>query len=344
MRKKTWIKRIIYITFVLIVMILSFNYIINPYGVFSVKNINGLNSVKNYSISSEMSKFHYASRENPEVIMLGTSRVEHMNPKYLYKYVNKKIYNLGVKGSGITTQYNLLKYFVLEKKVKKVILGLDFYSFSPINVNVNNNLRYSNDFKDDYLDSLLSIRTFRKSINTLKDNIKNKVSKENQKNGWESYSEAYKILAIKGNTWLEKRINNSFPNFGDDKHFFRSRIFKEKDSINKALKILDKMILLCKENNVELKIFTTPIYYKIYDVIKTKGYLNTYIHWKNELSKYNVIYDFNYSNSITKDYRNYIDSSHYKSNVGKLIFARLYNDNINNLPNDFGKLLITIKK
>lgn len=345
MSKKNWIKRISFTILFFISIALSFNYIINPYGVFEIKNIDGINAVKNYSISSEMSKFHYALRQDPKTIMLGSSRVEHINPKYLEKYVQNKVYNLGVKGSGITSQYYLLKYFVEEKQVKTVILGLDFYAFSPINVNTGKiPLRYMGNYTDDYLDSLLSIRTFRKSINTLKDNLKEKDFKVNQNTGWESYSEDYKVLDNEGNIWLKNRINSAFPNFGNDKHFFGSSEFKKKESIKKGLEVLDKIILLCKKNNVDLKIFTSPVYHKIYDVIEREGYLNTYNYWKKELSKYNMIYDFNYKNTITKDYRNYIDGSHYKSELGKLIFAKLYNDEINDLPKDFGKILLKINE
>lgn len=340
MTKQSWLKKIIFTTFLILIVIVLFNFIINPYGVFNIKNIEGISSTKNNSTSSEMSKFHYALRENPSTIMLGSSRVEHMNPKYLEKYTKDKVYNLGIKGSGITTQYNILKYFIENKNIKTVILGLDFYAFSPINVNTSVTAkRYKGDFINDYLDSLFSFRTFRKSINTLKDNLKNKEFRVDQTNGWDNYNMDYNSLSKNGDKWLENRVNSGFPNFGQDKHFFGLEAFKKKESINSGLEVLNKMINLCKKNNVELRIFTTPVYYKIYDVINQTGYKDTYVYWKKELSKYNLIYDFNYANSITRDYKSYIDSSHYKSKLGKPVFARIYSDNIKDLPKDFGKIL-----
>jgi hypothetical protein len=89
---------------------------------------------------------------------------------------------------------------------------------------------------------------------------------------------------------------------------------------------------------VELKVFTTPLYYRVYDVIKDNGYTDTYNYWKTSLSKYNMIYDFNYKNKITQNYKNYVDASHFRSNLGELIFAKMYEDK-EKAVEDFGQLL-----
>ncbi len=336
---KKWIFSVFIIVLLSLCSIITFNYFINPYGVFVHDKSKEL--VKNRSINSEMTKFYYASYKNPDVLIVGTSRLEHINPKYLKKYLKGSIYNIGVKGSGIKTHYNIIKYFTSKKNVKTIILGLDFFSFNPVNIQNINILqsRYSDYFINDYKDSLLSFRTFRKSISTLMDNIKDKKAKINFQTGWESYNDDYLTYEKYGDDWLDKRVNSHFPNFGQDKHFFDNPRFKNPKSIDRGLKILDDIIKHCKEYNINLILFTTPIYYKIYDVIKGRGYGNTYKYWKKSLSKYNFIYDFNYKNGITKDYKWYIDASHFQSRLGKLIFARIYNDKDIVLPSDFGRLL-----
>jgi len=341
MNSKTWIFYVIGISLLITGAIISFNYFINPYGVFK-HDRDDKKFVKNHTINSEITKFYYAIDADPEVLMIGTSRVEHINPKYLEKYTSGKVYNLAVKGSSIYRQYNLMNYFIEHFDIKEIYLGLDFFSFSPVYVEKSiKNTRYDNYFINDYLDSLLSVRTFRKSIKTYKD-VKNKAKSQlDLFTGWDSEYKKEKLLKSNGLKWLKKNIDSSFPNFGVDKNFFDYNEFKNPKSIDKAFDTLELMMSICEKNNVKLKIFTTPLYYKVYEVINLRGYGDTYKYWKNRLKKYNQIYDFNYKNSVTSDYASYIDASHFRSFVGELIFAKMNNDKIDKLPNDFGRLLLS---
>lgn len=341
MNKKKWVTIVLTLSTSTILFIITFNYIINPYNVFSHTIYSGV--TKDNLVNDEVTKFYSAKRANPKVLLIGTSRTEHINPKYMQKYTKDKVFNLGIKGSGISTQYNMIKYFIHNTEVKTIILGLDFFSFNPASTHNYQDIsktRYTNYFFDDYKDALFGFRTFRKSLNTFFDNIKNKQPRLNHNNGWDSYNNEYNRLKKNGDDWLKEKINASFPNFGINKLFFDNEEFKNEFSINEELSILDDIISLCKKSNIELKIFTSPVYYKVYEVIKERGYSNTYKYWKESLSSYGIVYDFNYKNSVTQNYKHYIDASHYQSKLGKLIFAKLYNDQIPELPNDFGVLLL----
>lgn len=63
---------------------------------------------------------------------------------------------------------------------------------------------------------------------------------------------------------------------------------------------------------------------------------NTYEHWKKELSNIFPFFDFSTKNSITNDFRNFIDSSHTKPEIGELIFGKIFDDRGVQVPNDFG--------
>lgn len=338
MNNYKWSKRVILSSLFGISFVILFNYIINPYHVFLHEYYSNFLKVKDNLVDDEMSKFYAAKKANPDVIMVGTSRVEHLNPKYLQPYVKGKIFNVAVKGSGLSTQYKLIKYFVTKGNVKSVVLGLDFYAFSPANVGDYksiSNSRFDDAFFSDYKTGLLSFRTLRKSISTLKDNLKKKHERIQWDTGWDSYSYEYLEFKQNNDQWHFKKIESGFPNFGINSKFFGNESFKKPSSIDKGLKILDEIITLCKKNNVELKLFTTPLYYRVYDVINERGYQKTYNYWKQELSQYGLVYDFNYKNEITKSYKNYVDSSHFKSEVGEYIFKRIYSTHSEN----FGILL-----
>ncbi|QOG11496.1 hypothetical protein [Arcobacter sp. FWKO B] len=341
MNNKQWTFRVLVFTFLGVVVIVAFNYLINPYNVFNHDYLTKYNSVKNQLVNDEMSKFYSAKRQNPDVLLVGSSRVEHIHPKYLQQYENGKIYNVSVKGSGLSTQFQLIQYFVTRGNVKTVVLGLDFYAFSPINIGEYKNIkftRYDDFYYDDYLNSLFGFRTLRKSISTFKDNIKGIDGRIEWDSGWDTYSHEYPLIYNNTDEWYFNKIDSIFPNFGINDKFFANEEFKNPLSINNGLMILSEIVTLCKNYDVKLILFTTPLYHKVYDVIHDRGYDKTYTYWKNELSKYNMVYDFNYKNSITSDYRNYVDPSHFKSDVGKYIFAKIYHDK-SLIVDDFGKIL-----
>jgi hypothetical protein len=283
-----------------------------------------------------------AKLSNATVLLIGTSRTAHINPKYLQKYFpNDKIYNLAIPGSSISTQKSNIEYFIKHKKIKAIIYGLDFFSFNPFyyKEKTKEDARYDDNYINDYLDSLLSIRTLRKSIKTLKDNIKNKEEKIDYSNGWETYYDKYIKIEKEGNEYIKDNIKRQLSIFSLEPQNFNYEPFKEPNSINNALNDFKDIVDLCKKNNVELHMFISPIYSEIVDLIYTREYNRSYHYWKKELAKYQNIYDFSGYNSITTDVSNYIDGSHYQIKLAPLMFAKMFYDKSVDVPDDFGTIL-----
>jgi len=59
--------------------------------------------------------------------------------------------------------------------------------------------------------------------------------------------------------------------------------------------------------------------------------------YKKALSHLSGFYDFSGLNSVTTDYFNYYETSHYRWRVGDLVIARIFNDPTVNVPEDFGR-------
>jgi hypothetical protein len=323
-------------------LIISFNYIIDPYYVFNSPKFENINKIKFSTIDSHMSKFYTAKRAKAKVLLIGTSRTEHINPKYLQKYYNDKIYNLGLLGSGIDVQRDNIKYFVEKEGVKTIFLGLDFFAFNPINVakyKTIQDTRYSDNYFNDYLDSLLSIRTFRKSIKTLKSNLKSKHISMYYDTGWRSYYSNYQNIKKDGIEYIKKLSIKSLKLYTSKPYNLNHPPFKKPHSIDTPMNKLKEIINLCKKHNVELHMFISPIYSDMTDTIYSHGYGKTYDYWKRELCEYNNVYDFSGYNSITTDISNYIDGSHYQTKIAKIMLAKIFNDNSVNVPADFGIIL-----
>ncbi|MDA7818360.1 DUF1574 domain-containing protein [Sulfurimonas sp.] len=342
MKHNQWNKTIIYSIIILLTSIISFNYIIDPYFVFNSSQINGLNTIKRNTVSAKMSKFHTAKRSDAKIMLFGTSRTEHINPLYLKKYTDNKIYNMALPGSGINSQAENIKYFVEKKGVTTVFLGVDFFSFNPFHTDdktESQNIRYKDDYTKDYMDSLLSIRTFRKSIKTLKDNLKSKKHNIDYYTGWRNYNDDYSHIEKEGNIFIEKNVIKQIKLYSSKRYNYNYPPFKEPSSLEEPFRYLKQIQDICEKNNVKIYMFISPLYSRITDLIYSRGYDKSYHRWKKELSKYENIYDFSGYNSITTDISNYIDGSHYQTKLAKFMFAKIFDDKSVDVPSDFGIIL-----
>ena len=100
-----------------------------------------------------------------------------------------------------------------------------------------------------------------------------------------------------------------------------------------------KMIQLCKDNNINFKVFTTTIHVSQLKILEDLNKMDIYYKWKEELSKTASYYDFMTENSISINDENYIDTSHLKQEFGYLYFAKVFEDSSVNVPKDFGILI-----
>lgn len=321
---RKWTIKLSVTVLLLIFLTIIINYIANPYGVFN----HSYNKIKEHSISSSISKFYYAKKANPEVLIMGTSRAEHIYPGYLNNYLDGVIYNLSIKGSGVTLHRKNIEYFINNHNIKTIVYGLDFFSFNPLTNKKTHALekdRYSNYFYDDYKDSLLGIRTLEKSILTIRDNIKNVDRRSFFEIGWDSRNYFYKKIKSRNQEaiitkFLKKELKRSL----QSKHIYNNEELKNPISINESLNEFKKIVNICMENNVRLYVFISPIYKDFISKIYEKGYKKTYFYWKKSLSKYNIVYDFSGFNNITLNKMNYIDGSHYQKKIAEFIIDDLF--------------------
>lgn len=103
------------------------------------------------------------------------------------------------------------------------------------------------------------------------------------------------------------------------------------------------MVKLCEEYQVNLKVFTTAIHTSQLNLLKDLDKMEIYYKWKEEIAKVTPYWDFMYSNSVTKNEKYYIDSSHLKQEYGNFYFARLFDDKEIKTPKDFGVFLLQKK-
>jgi hypothetical protein len=332
---KKWIKKLLLITIFISILSILFNFIINPYGVFKGININGVNSLKNFNLSDSMSKFYSCRRMNPSVLMIGSSRMKSTDKKYIQEYTPGKVCNLGIAGSVVLEHYHIKKYFIENTKTDTIILGVDFSSYNPKANSLNSYAlkafdenRFQNFYLKDYIDSLLSSTTLKKSLLTLINNF-NSYNDTNKNQNEIKVSPEYK------NT----KIITSLRNAKNNRELLNNDEFKDPKSIDASIDYFRKIVDLCKNNNIELKVYISPIYSKHTDLIYAKGLGFTYEKWKEELISISDLYDFSGYNSVTNNKDLFDDSSHISKSAGKLISARIFGNEKVFVPEDFGIFL-----
>lgn len=324
MDKNKWVKTFFIGSIVIILMVSGINYIVNPYNVFG----HGYDKYfpnKTEILSDEMTKFYVANRLQPKTIMIGTSRIGFFQESQLTPYLDAPIYNLALSGSSIDEQASHIEYMIKHHHIKNIIWSLDFFSFNPtkpINPPFEEKCLSNDPFWNDYLISLFNLKTFNKSIETIKSNYlpsKNNTSKE-----------------VPNKEEIERKIDYTLKEYATKEAFLKSEPFKIPSSIDRKVALVKKTIAYCHENNVSVTLYTSPVYYKHIDMYYSMGLGDTFEYWKKSLADIQPYTDFCVYNSISYDMMKFRDSSHAISNVGELVFIRIFDSKLANSSQNFG--------
>lgn len=186
---------------------------------------------------------------------------------------------------------------------------------------------------------MLSHRTTSRSINTIKDSLQNKKEYKVKTYLHENIQYIDHQGQIFTTSQIKKNIQDTLMIYKSMNDFLKSDRFKSKSSINNDIQNIKKIASLCKEKNVKLVVYISPIFSEHLKLIQDLGLEETYAHWKKEIANITDYTDFSLVNSITKNLCNFRDSSHVTSKIGPLIFARIFNRQTTELPKDFGVLI-----
>ncbi len=89
-----------------------------------------------------------------------------------------------------------------------------------------------------------------------------------------------------------------------------------------GLKEIGEIVEICRENDINLRIFTHPINGYTY----AKDIANGYLVFLKELSTVTPYWNFSGFNNITLDMTNYYETSHFSPEVADMVLDRIYRD------------------
>lgn len=352
-RAQAYFKNYLLILLLGLLLIAGINLIIDPQNFFPVVNREGFNREKPFLTSSGMRKLKSIELEKGDynTILLGTSRVlQGLNP-VSPTFESGTVYNAGLPRANLYEIYKVSEFSRNHQKLKTIIIGLDFLSFSGEN-NVAGDFNHSrfvgrNLYKI-YLDGLISNQQLFHSIETLNFNLhKNSLGK--------SYTRYGSVTVDPSRILYETIFKEQLKRF--------LKAYAEFDYSQEKLDLFRQLVKDCQANNINLYVFISPIHVQLLEVIRIVGLYPTYEQWQRDLVNIlseetgnastvkTVLWDFSGYNSITTESLPsstskrpmlwYYDSSHYNQAVGELILQSIFSpyEKSQIVPSDFGVVL-----
>lgn len=327
MSNKKFIKVFFGFSILIILSILSINYIVDPLWLFD--HSNRLNQKQgSYDERQLKSNYiYYKLKGNFDGILLGSSRATYVNQN---DFENMNIFNYS---AGAMQPYEYKYYIDFAKKVKGedlkyIIIASDFFGTKTIDkkLQINPNNYINNTINLNRYSFLLSIDTFKKSISNIRYSIKDRdlyydreAVKYHQKMPVdENFLKKY-IISCEANT-----KNLSSPDYKYDNEYI---------NILKTIK---------NENpNSRFIIYTSAVTSDLLvSTIKNGKRWEEYKRWLNELVEvFGEVNHFMTINTVTKNLENYYDDNHLYPSSLKLLANKLSNKQNRDIPEDFGVLL-----
>lgn len=340
MKSRSWIRGFFLIPTTLIGIILMVNIMIDPY---SMTGYNLFNIPNKFARDDRVEKVAKLKTDKAyDTIILGSSRVYGTNPLMAAHYLGGSTFNAGV---GTARSEDHLGFILLLKRLNKlpknIIIGLDFYSFNEeLSTNKyflkNQDLNFisANPSQTDMIANFLSIDAFRASVKTL-ENFLGSTENEPRFDKHGASNHASKVFSFvapidHGRTYSQAKLIKELN--------FIKTISYERISF-KRLDYLKEIVLTCKENSINLYLFTTPLHGELLSRVEADKSLNkTLQRWKASLEEMAPYYDFLLHNEIIDNTVYFDNLTHMNVVTGNLIYARILEEKERSFPDGFGVL------
>lgn len=349
----------------------GFNWLIDPYGLYRVVDLSGINRYKPaVYVNTSWAKSQALVKLRPRGIVLGTSRAEvGIDPDHNgWSADSWPRYNMALASGDMIDTVKYFKYANSVEPLKQVLLGLDYMMFRTKNVPAEfkkpidlppvetvsawyENLPYR-------MASLFSLSATVASFNTL-------LSQKGSDGKRYIYNGMRSTLRL---DHRQKKVGHRVLFTGSEKRFIYRRLYRasgpngesrQAQFYPQALVALRDLIRLCADSGIDLRMYISPVHARQLEIIRAEEVWQDFEQWKRDLvslleeeNKLNprvntTLWDFAFYNEVTTEMvpparsvskmRWFWESSHFSSELGDLIQDRVFN-----ISAEDNKLLSTI--
>ena len=342
MKNKKWIKLYFFVPATVISIIFAINFIIDPYSMTQYNILKIPNKFARDDRVEKVAKLKISPKYDN--LILGSSRIYSSNPLMVTKYLGGRTYNAGVGTARVEDDLGFILLLKrLDKLPKNLLIGLDFYSFnSELETNKyflkNKDLNFLNQTlsEQNYISNFLSIDALRASYKTAKNFLKSKKSNPRfDENG--ASQNASKVFQYFPDTSLSKK---AFSKVKIDEEIKFIKTINYAEISQKRVEYLERIISICKDENINLYLFLTPLNGQLISAIENDE--NLYLRLKelkNILKTKSGYYDFTVHSQINDNPVFFNNLTHTTPIGGNLIYAKIFSDNNISLDSNFGKYI-----
>jgi hypothetical protein len=353
-----YLKRIASIATIFLLLLAAFSYFIDPYRLYDVPLVEGLNVIKpKFESYSYLSKAKAIRVIKPTTILLGSSRSE-IGMDVLHPALNgEKRYNLSLVGSTFNDVIRYYEYAHFIQPLQQVVIGLSMRQFEATETNpfykdvlsVSGTGNPQWNFIADFFLILFSLDTFEDSIKT--------ILKQQE-------TQSHLLTGGFNPQWIAERAIAE----GHRKAFQRSLkgYISLYDGIQIELDPYSRLLAKAHQNSVDLRLYICPSHAWQWELLSVMEQHEKWEEWKRQLVNLNVsvasqyekapfpLWDFSGYNSYTTEVipgkgdvgttmKWYWDGSHHINALGNLILDRIFNYTHpeRTIADDFGVLLTT---
>lgn len=337
--------RLFTLTAVFLALIAGFNGFFDPYEVLRTPRITRLNQVKREKdIQVRLFKTVAVNRLEVQSLFLGSSRTEFGLDTHHPGLMNQQPgYNLAITGGNM---YEVRRYFdhaiTTQPEVKEIVLGIDFFMFNQFRQNTpdfkEERLETRDLFAEDVFEILLSKQAVISSLKTFKNSFMRPNNpgffyENGRRNPDSTIEQVYFNQAV-------------IPRFRMVLRDFLARpdLYGTYELSPDYLEDLQAIITTSQQRGIRLHLFISPSHAMQWEAIRVAGLWSEFEDWKRAMVNLSPVWDFSGYNSMTTEaiadpMQYYIESSHYRKELGDLVLNRILDYQPETVPSDFGLLL-----
>lgn len=302
---KKFVGRLALFLFLFALIVIPFNVYVDPYNIFHADCIrdNGVEPNKNYI----KTKFVLEHKEEYDSYLFGSSRAGFID---VSKLPDGNWYNFSYSEGLPAEQYETLLTLISHGEIpKQVYLGVDNISYLvdpayheeqlyrkafPYEGSIGDKIRFFSSYLDSIttLESLSVIETYEGDTEALRQRM------------YSTGCENLNLDITFDETYTE-------PYWAD---YYEPRT-------EEAIEEIRKLKELCDAYDIELTVFTNPLYITTYEKAVDKGYLD----FLEQLGHVTPFYNFSSYNEISMDSEYYYETSHYTSEAGDIMMDIIQN-------------------
>lgn len=332
MKMKKWFAILFAGAILTLVSIIGFNYVVDPFGVFGDKVLNwhSYNFVNNPRVAKigYLDRFH----ENYNSYVIGGSKSSSLNPLLLNEYYggDTSFYGMLMYGGDFFDYEATLHYLVENYEVENIIIHMSMHEISHYHEikGVLNQEMHAKVLKEPLLPFYFKYLTL--NIKYGRDKLESMLKRKYdpmEANQFIPETGVYnKLVRDAEDLGTREEFLGKYPEFNETLTHMNS------GGAAQNLESLKRMKEYCEARDIDFKFVIAPTYYKEMERYEQEEAEKFFA----DASKIIGHWNFAGFNSISYEPRNFYDPMHYRNHIGEMILAKMFGDDLVEVPEDFG--------